>query len=68
MVYLLPQFKWDSVYRASYCCGVSIEHLTPSDDVHPIITSLMRFLLYFTVRRLLRRMERGESMSDISRE
>ena len=57
-----------AVYCASYCCGVSIEHLTPSKDVHPIITSLMRFHLYFTVRRLIRRMQGGEKMSTISTE
>ena len=57
-----------SVYCASYCCGVSIQHLTLSSSVHPIITSLMRYHLYFTVRRLLRRMDGGETMSDISRE
>ena len=57
-----------AVYCASYCCGVSIEHLTPSKDVHPIITSLMRFHLYFTVRRLIRRMQGGGKMSAISRE
>ena len=57
-----------SVYCAAYCCGISIQHLTPSKDVFPIITSIMRFHLYFTVRRLLRRMDGGEKMSDISRE
>ena len=57
-----------AVYCASYCCGVSIEHLTPSEDVHPIITSLIRFHLYFTVRRLIRRMQGGEKMSTISTE
>ena len=57
-----------SVNCASYCCGVSIQQLTPSASVHQIITSLMRFHLHFTVRRLLRRMEGGEKMNDISRE
>ena len=51
-----------AVYCASYCCGVSIQHLTPSSEVHPIITSLMRFHLYFTVRRLIKRMQGQEKM------
>ena len=49
-----------SVYCAAYCCGIWIQHLTPSEEVFPI----MRFHLYFTVRR----MDGGEKMSDISRE
>ena len=28
---------------STYCCGISIEHLTPKEDIHPIITSLMCF-------------------------
>ena len=48
------------VYCTSYCCSVSIQHLTPPSSVHPI-TSLMHFHLYFTIRR----MEGGEKMSDI---
>ena len=48
-----------SVYCTSYCCGVS---------VHLIITSIMHYHLYFTVRRLLKGMDGGEKMSDISRE
>ena len=55
-----------SIYCATYCCGISIQHLTPNDD--PIIMSLMRFHFYFTVRRLIRRMEGGELMSNISTE
>ena len=57
-----------ATYCASYCCGISIQHLTPSQDVFPIITSIMRFHLYFTIRRILQRMDGGEKMSDISRE
>ena len=57
-----------AVYCASYCCGISIQHLTSSKDIYPVITCIMRFHLYFLVRRLLRRMEEGEKMSDISRE
>ena len=57
-----------AVYHASYCCRVSIQHLTLSAKVHPIITSLMRFHIYFTVRQLIRRMQGQEKMSTISRE
>ena len=57
-----------TVYCATYCCGISTQHLTPSQDVHPIITSLIRFHVYFTIRRLLRRIQGGEKMSDISKE
>lgn len=70
--------KWDSgnwyirvlfrVYCASYCCGVGLIHLTPNDDVYPTTTSIMRFHLYFNVRRLFRRMEGGESMRSIARQ
>ena len=56
------------IYCATYCCGISIQHLTPSVDVHPIITSLMRFHVYFTVRRILRRLNGGEPMFHISKE
>ena len=57
-----------SIYCSSLCCGVSKEHLTPSTNVHPIITSIMRFHVYFTTRRLITRMQKGESMSAINRE
>ena len=46
---------------------MSIEPLTHNNEVNPIITSLIRFHLYFTVR-LPRHVEGGKSMSDISRE
>ena len=52
------------IYCASYCCRISIQHLTPSISVHPLITSLMQYHPCFTVRR----MEGGEKMSDISQE
>lgn len=70
--------KWDdkesdylirfATYCTSNCCGVSIEHLTPSDKVDPIITSLVRFHTYFTIRRNIRRLKGDESMSVINRE
>ena len=56
------------VYCSTFCCGVSKEHLTPSDDVHPIITSIMRFHFYFTTKRIIARVNNGEKMSAISRE
>ena len=56
------------VYCSTFCCGVSIGHLTSSDNVHPIITSIMRFHLYFTTRRIISRINKGEKMSAISRE
>ena len=54
------------VYCATYCCGISIQHLIPKEDIHPIITSLMRFHVYFTIRRILRRLDGNEKMSHIS--
>ena len=57
-----------ATYCASYCCGVSTQHLSESAGVHPIIVSVMRFHIYFTIMRLVRRMESGESMASLSRE
>ena len=57
-----------SMYCSSYCCSISIQHLKFNADVFPIITSLMRFHVYFTIRRLLRRMKGSKQMSAISRE
>ena len=56
-----------STYVASYLTGISREHLTFKDDVHPIITSLMRYTLYYTISVVLLRLE-TEKMSDLSRE
>ena len=55
-----------SVYCTSYCCGISIHHLTQKEDIHPIITSLMHFHVYFTIRRILRRWDGNEKMLNIS--
>ena len=55
-----------ATYCTSYCCGVNAQHLNA--DVYPIIVSVMRFHLYFTVRRIVRRIQCGESMGAISRE
>ena len=57
-----------SVYCATYCCGISIQHLTPKEDIYPIITSLMCFHMYCTIRRILRRLDGNEKMSNISAE
>ena len=42
------------VYCATYCCGVSLAHLTKSDSVSGVIPSLIRFHVYFTTRRIVR--------------
>ena len=45
---------------ATYACGVSIQHLTFSQDIPKQITSLMRFHLYFTVRRIVWQLSIGD--------
>ena len=40
-----------AMYAAIYICGISTNHLTFSDRVHPVITSLIRYHVYFWVRR-----------------
>ena len=45
---------------ATYACGISIQHLTFSQEVPKQITSLMRFHLYFTVKRIMRQFEIGD--------
>ena len=45
---------------ATYGCGVSIQHLSFSSDVPKQITSLMRFHLYFTVRRIMWQLRNGD--------
>lgn len=42
-----------ATWVAPYACGVSIQHLTFRDDIPKQITSLMRFLIYFTIRRFM---------------
>lgn len=56
-----------AVYLSTYCCGIGAEHFKFSEDVYPVITSIMRFHLYFTTRRILRRLF-TESKSSIIRE
>lgn len=55
-----------ATYCATHGCGVSIEHLKSGYDgtkssspVHPVITSIMRYHLYFTIRKLVDRMKSG---------
>ena len=48
------------VWIATYACGISIQHLTFSQDVPKQITSFMRFHLYFTVRRIMRQLSIGD--------
>lgn len=36
-----------ATYCDSYCCGISIQDLTPPQSVHPIITSLVRYHMYY---------------------
>ena len=51
----MSQHYYDSLieaYVASYVCGISIEHLTPSDEIPQQIRSFMRFHIYFTIRRI----------------
>ena len=38
-------------YVASYISGVSVEHLCESDDVPKVITSIMRYHVYYTTRK-----------------
>ena len=45
------------IWIATYASGISIEHLTFSPEVPKQITSLMRFHLYFTVRRIMKEIE-----------
>ena len=56
-----------STYIASYLTGISREHLTFSHNVHPVITSLMRYTLYHTISVIMGRLK-TEEMSNLSRE
>ena len=42
--------------------------ISPKEDIYPIITSLMRFNAYFTIRKILRRLDGNEKMLNISAE
>ena len=43
-----------SMYTATFLCGISIQHLHESDGVPKIITSIIRFHVYFWLRRFIR--------------
>ena len=45
---------------ATYACGISIQHLSFSQDIPKQITSFMRFHLYFTVKRIMRQCQMGD--------
>ena len=45
---------------ATYACGISIQHLTFHPDIPKQITSLMRFHVYFTVKRIMRQCQMGD--------
>ena len=49
-----------ATWIATYACGISIQHLLFSPDIPKQITSLMRFHVYFTVRRIMRQMQTGD--------
>ena len=56
----MSQHYYDSLvgaYVASYVCRISIEHLTPSPDIPPQITSFMIFHIYFTICRITRELQ-----------
>ena len=56
----MSQHYYDSLvgaYVASYVCGISIEHLTPSPEIPKQITSFLRFHIYFTIRRITRELQ-----------
>ena len=43
-----------AMYTASFQCGISIHHLHESDGVPKIITSIIRFHVYFWLRRFIK--------------
>ena len=45
---------------ATYGCGISLQHLSFSDKVPKQITSLIRFHLYFTMKRIMRQCQIGD--------
>ena len=40
-----------ATYVATFLCGISIQHLTESDDVPKIITSMVRYHLYYQIEK-----------------
>ena len=45
-----------------------MEYLIFSKNINRIITCMFKLHLYFTARRILSKMEKGQSMHDIARE
>ncbi len=43
-----------ATYVASFLCGVSIQHLTESENTPKIITSMARYHLYYQIRRFMK--------------
>ena len=49
-----------ATWIATYACGISIQHLTFSQEIPKQITSFTRFHLYFTVKRIMRQCQMGD--------
>ena len=43
-----------ATYVATFLCGISTQHLTESDDVPKIITSMVRYHLYYQIRKFMK--------------
>ncbi len=43
-----------ATYVASFLCGISIKHLTESEDTQKIITSMVRYHLYYQIRKFMK--------------
>ena len=43
-----------ATYIASFLCGISIQHLAESENVPKIITSMMRYHLYYQIRKFMK--------------
>ena len=56
-----PHFQSSiATWIATYGCGISIQHLSFSQEIPKQITSLMRFHVYFTVRRIMWQLKNGD--------
>ncbi len=42
-----------ATYVATFLCGVSVQHLTESDDVPKMITSMVRYHLYYQIKEFM---------------
>ncbi len=43
-----------ATYVASFLCGISTQHLTESENVPKIITSMVRYHLYYQIRKFMK--------------